>query len=42
MEPISTTAIYSLLTYYYGNDIEQNATFTLNIIYPILLHIIIY
>jgi magnesium-transporting ATPase (P-type) len=34
--------IYSLLTYYYGNDIEQNATFTLNIIYPVLLYIIIY
>lgn len=34
--------IYSLLTYYYGINIEQNATFTLNMIYPILLHIIIY
>jgi hypothetical protein len=34
--------IYSLLNYYYGINIEQNATFTLNIIYPVLLHIIIY
>ncbi len=33
--------LYSLLSYYYDNDIEINATFTLNLIYPILLNIII-